>query len=58
MTDSFSMQYPHHHYPAPPFPRQPQPPGIVEKMQPAPDYCDGSYITGEVFGVTGGKGTA
>ncbi len=60
MTDRFSMQDPRHQYPAPPFPRQPQePPGIVGKMQPAPDHGEESYAGfGRLLGrkalITGG----
>ncbi len=60
MTDRFSMQDPRHQYPAPPFPRQPQePPGIVGKMQPAPDHGEESYAGfGRLIGrkalITGG----
>jgi NAD(P)-dependent dehydrogenase (short-subunit alcohol dehydrogenase family) len=45
MTDRLTMQDPRHQYPAPPFPQQPQsPPGLVEKMQPAPDHGEESYV--------------
>jgi NAD(P)-dependent dehydrogenase (short-subunit alcohol dehydrogenase family) len=60
MTDRFTMQDPRHQYPAPPFPRQPQtPPGIVGKMEPAPDHGEESYAGfGRLIGrkalITGG----
>ena len=60
MTDRFTMQDPRHQYPAPPFPRQTQsPPGIVGKMQPAPDHGEESYAGfGRLLGrkalITGG----
>ena len=45
MTDTrLKMQDPRHQYPAPPFPRQPQPvPGLDEKMSPQPDHGEQSY---------------
>jgi len=44
MTDRFTMQDPRHQYPAPPFPRQPQPaPGLTSKMEPRPDHGEESY---------------
>jgi len=54
------MQDPRHQYPRPPFPRQPQePPGIVGKMEPAPDHGEESYAGyGRLMGrkalITGG----
>ena len=39
------MQDPRHQYPQPPFPRQPQSaPGLVSKMDPAPDHGETSYV--------------
>ena len=45
MADTrLKMQDPRHQYPAPPFPRQPQPvPGLDEKMSPQPDHGEQSY---------------
>jgi NAD(P)-dependent dehydrogenase (short-subunit alcohol dehydrogenase family) len=60
MPDRFTMQDPRHQYPAPPFPAQPQsPPGIVGKMEPAPDHGEESYAGfGRLLGrkalITGG----
>lgn len=60
MPDRFTMQDPRHQYPAPPFPRQPQPrPGLVSKMEPAPDHGEESYAGfGRLLGrkalITGG----
>jgi NAD(P)-dependent dehydrogenase (short-subunit alcohol dehydrogenase family) len=60
MTDRFTMQDPRHQYPAPPFPRQTQPPpGLVGKMEPAPDHGEESYAGfGRLLGrkalITGG----
>lgn len=60
MTDRFTMQDPRHQYPAPPFPRQTQsPPGIVGRMEPAPDHGEESYAGfGRLLGrkalITGG----
>ncbi len=45
MADRLTMQDPRHQYPRPPFPRQPQsPPGLVSKMEPAPDHGEDSYV--------------
>ena len=45
MTDRLSMQDPRSQYPAPPFPRQPQPsPGLVSEMEPRPDHGEQSYV--------------
>jgi hypothetical protein len=42
---------------APPFPKQPQTmPGLAGKMNPM--LREASFINGEVYGVTGGKGVA
>lgn len=60
MTDRFTMQDPRHQYPAPPFPRQTQPPpGLVGRMEPAPDHGEESYAGfGRLLGrkalITGG----
>ncbi|UXN72017.1 SDR family oxidoreductase [Devosia neptuniae] len=60
MPDRFTMQDPRYQYPAPPFPAQPQsPPGIVGKMEPAPDHGEESYAGfGRLLGrkalITGG----
>ncbi|MFC3704704.1 SDR family oxidoreductase [Devosia honganensis] len=60
MTDRFTMQDPRHQYPAPPFPRQTQPPpGIAGKMEPSPDHGEESYAGfGRLLGrkalITGG----
>ena len=60
MPDRFTMQDPRQQYPAPPFPAQPQsPPGIVGKMEPAPDHGEESYAGfGRLLGrkalITGG----
>jgi NAD(P)-dependent dehydrogenase (short-subunit alcohol dehydrogenase family) len=45
MTDRLTMQDPRHQYPRPPFPQQPQSaPGLVAKMEPAPDHGEESYV--------------
>lgn len=45
MSDRLRMQDPRHQYPEPPFPEQPQPrPGLVSKMEPAPDHGEESYV--------------
>ncbi|SFV36140.1 hypothetical protein SAMN05216456_2348 [Devosia crocina] len=60
MTDRFTRQDPRHQYPAPPFPQQPQePPGLVQKMTPAPDHGEESYsgfgrLLGRKALITGG----
>lgn len=60
MPDRFTMQDPRYQYPAPPFPRQEQkPPGLVGKMQPAPDHGEESYsgfgrLLGRKALITGG----
>ncbi|KFC66678.1 Short-chain dehydrogenase/reductase SDR precursor [Devosia sp. LC5] len=60
MPDRFTMQDPRYQYSAPPFPAQPQsPPGIVGKMEPAPDHGEDSYAGfGRLLGrkalITGG----
>lgn len=60
MTDRFTRQDPRHQYPAPPFPRQEQaPPGLVQKMKPAPDHGEESYagfgrLLGRKAFITGG----
>lgn len=60
MPDRFTMQDPRYQYPAPPFPRQSQPPpGLVGKMEPAPDHGEASYAGfGRLLGrkalITGG----
>lgn len=60
MTDRLTMQDPRSQYPAPPFPRQPQPvPGEAAKMDPVPDHGETSYTgAGKLKGrkalITGG----
>ncbi len=60
MTDMLTMKDPRTIYPAPPFPRQPQPvPGEAAKMEPVPDHGEESYVgSGRLKGrkalVTGG----
>lgn len=60
MSDRLKMQDPRYQYPAPPFPKQPQSgPGIVAKMEPAPDHGESSYVgCGKLAGrkalITGG----
>lgn len=45
MSDRYTMQDPRHQYPRPPFPKQPQSaPGLVSKMEPAPDHGEESYV--------------
>jgi NAD(P)-dependent dehydrogenase (short-subunit alcohol dehydrogenase family) len=45
MSDRLTMQDPRHQYPAPPFPKQPQPaPGLAGKMDPQPDHGEESYV--------------
>ncbi len=58
--DRLRMQDPREQYAKPPFPEQPQPaPGLVSKMQPAPDHGEESYrgsgrLAGRKALVTGG----
>lgn len=60
MPDRLTMQDPRTQYPAPPFPKQPQPaPGIVAEMIPTPDHGETSYkgsgrLTGRRALITGG----
>jgi hypothetical protein len=60
MTDRLTMQDPRKQYPQPPFPRQPQTaPGLVQKMDPAPDHGETSYkgsgrLAGRKALITGG----
>jgi hypothetical protein len=60
MSDRLTMQDPRHQYPRPPFPKQPQPaPGVVQKMDPAPDHGETSYkgsgrLQGRKALITGG----
>ena len=60
MANRLAMQDPRAQYPAPPFPRQPQPvPGIAADMDPRPDHGEESYVgAGKLVGrkalVTGG----
>ena len=60
MTDRLKMQDPRKQYPKPPFPKQPQPaPGLVQKMDPAPDHGEISYkgagrLDGRKALITGG----
>jgi NAD(P)-dependent dehydrogenase (short-subunit alcohol dehydrogenase family) len=55
-----SLQDPREQYPAPPFPRQPQPrPGLASEMDPKPDHGEESYkgsgrLAGRKALVTGG----
>lgn len=60
MSDRLTMQDPRHQYPRPPFPKQPQAaPGVVQKMEPAPDHGETSYqgsgkLKGRKALITGG----
>jgi NAD(P)-dependent dehydrogenase (short-subunit alcohol dehydrogenase family) len=60
MSDRLLMQDPRHQYPRPPFPKQPQAaPGVVQKMEPAPDHGETSYqgsgkLKGRKALITGG----
>ena len=60
MSDRLTMQDPRHQYPRPPFPKQPQAaPGVVQKMDPAPDHGETSYqgsgkLKGRKALITGG----
>lgn len=60
MTDILKMQDPRKQYPAPPFPKQPQPmPGLARRMDPVPDHGEESYrgsgrLDGRKALVTGG----
>lgn len=60
MTDRLKMQDPRKQYPKPPFPKQPQPaPGLVQRMDPAPDHGEISYkgagrLDGRKALITGG----
>ncbi|SHI34655.1 SDR family oxidoreductase [Wenxinia saemankumensis] len=60
MTDRHRMQDPRNQYPAPPFPRQPQPaPGLAKRLDPPADHGETSYAgSGRLEGrralVTGG----
>jgi len=60
MPDRLTMQDPRFQYPQPPFPDQPQPPpGLVSKMEPAPDHGEESYkgsnrLVGRKALITGG----
>lgn len=60
MTDRLTMQDPRTQYPQPPFSQQPQSaPGLVRKMDPAPDHGETSYqgsgrLTGRKALITGG----
>lgn len=60
MADRLSLQDPREQYPKPPFPRQPQTaPGLVARMDPAPDHGEASYKgSGKLLGrkalITGG----
>jgi len=65
MSDPLAMQDRRNQYPRPPFPRQPQAePGLAGRMIPRPDHGgtamlasrEASFVTGEVWGVTGGAG--
>lgn len=60
MNDRLRMQDPRQQYPRPPFPEQEQSaPGIVKRMQPAPDHGEESYrgsgrLSGRNALITGG----
>jgi NAD(P)-dependent dehydrogenase (short-subunit alcohol dehydrogenase family) len=60
MANLTDMQDPRKQYPAPPFPRQPQPsPGLAGKMEPRPDHGEESYkgsgrLKGRKALITGG----
>ena len=60
VRNQFEMRDPREQYPAPPFPRQPQPkPGLEAKMTPQPDHGEESYkgfgrLEGRKALVTGG----
>lgn len=60
MPDRLTMQDPRTQYPAPPFPKQPQPaPGLAAKMVPTPDHGETSYkgngrLAGRRALITGG----
>ena len=60
MSDRLKMQDPRKQYPAPPFPKQPQPaPGLARRLQPPADHGEESYRgSGKLEGrralVTGG----
>ena len=60
VRNQFEMRDPREQYPAPPFPRQPQPkPGLEAKMTPQPDHGEESYkgfgrLKGRKALVTGG----
>ena len=60
MSDRLTMQDPRHQYPRPPFSKQPQAaPGVVQKMDPAPDHGETSYqgsgkLKGRKALITGG----
>jgi NAD(P)-dependent dehydrogenase (short-subunit alcohol dehydrogenase family) len=44
MADRLKMQDPRKQYPAPPFPKQPQPaPGLARRLEPAADHGEESY---------------
>ena len=60
MSDRLTMQDPRHQYPRPPFSKQAQAaPGVVQKMDPAPDHGETSYqgsgkLKGRKALITGG----
>jgi NAD(P)-dependent dehydrogenase (short-subunit alcohol dehydrogenase family) len=60
MPDRLEMQDPRKQYPAPPFPRQPQPaPGLASKLEPPADHGEESYrgsgkLKGRKALITGG----
>lgn len=60
MAERPPMQDPRKQYPAPPFPKQPQPlPGLAREMDPKPDHGETSYVgSGRLAGrralITGG----
>lgn len=60
MADRLTLQDPREQYPKPPFPQQPQTaPGLVARMDPAPDHGEASYKgSGKLLGrkalITGG----
>lgn len=60
MPHRLTMQDPRNQYPAPPFPKQPQPaPGLATRMEPKPDHGEDSYqgsgkLNGRKALITGG----
>jgi hypothetical protein len=60
MVDRLKMQDPRKQYPAPPFPKQPQPaPGLASRLEPPADHGEESYrgsgkLDGRKALITGG----